>query len=67
MKLKFKNQAYQARAVEAVVDSFAGQPNTSGIQYRIDPGSERQRRIDDSGFRNADIMLNDVQLVENIQ
>lgn len=35
MKLKFKKQAH---AVEAVADCFAGQPNTNGIKYRIDPG-----------------------------
>lgn len=27
MKLKFKKQAYQTSAVEAVADCFAGQPN----------------------------------------
>jgi len=32
MKLKFKQQAYQTQAVESVVDCFAGQPQTSGIQ-----------------------------------
>jgi type III restriction enzyme len=37
MKLKFKNQAYQTRAVEAVVDCFKGQHTRSGISYRIDP------------------------------
>jgi len=67
MKLKFKNQAYQSHAVEAVVDCFKGQPNTSGIQYRIDPGSDKQRRLDESGFKNADVMLTELQLLENIQ
>ena len=38
MKLKFKVQPYQTSAVESVVDCFAGQVNTSGITYRIDPG-----------------------------
>ncbi len=38
MKLKFKVQPYQTNAVEAVVDCFAGQVNTAGIKYRIDPG-----------------------------
>ena len=38
MKLKFKKQAYQSLAVDAVVDCFKGQPNSAGISYRIDPG-----------------------------
>lgn len=38
MKLKFKVQPYQTNAVESVVDCFAGQPMTSGLTYRIDPG-----------------------------
>ena len=44
MKLKFKKQAYQTNAVEAVVDCFAGQPPTSGIQYRVDPGRAKTGR-----------------------
>ncbi len=38
MKLKFKTQEYQTRAVEALADCFAGQPFSSGIPYRMDPG-----------------------------
>ena len=38
MKLKFKVQSYQTNAVNDVVDCFAGQPMTSGLSYRIDPG-----------------------------
>ncbi|MEI6336027.1 MAG: hypothetical protein WCS87_15815 [Methylococcaceae bacterium] len=38
MKLKFKKQAYQTNAVEAVANCFVGQHQTSGIKYRIDPG-----------------------------
>lgn len=71
MKLKFKTQVYQTQAVEVVVNCFAGQPNTSGIQYRIDPGhskkgSQQQRVMDDAGFKNADIALTHTQLLENI-
>ncbi|QTA85565.1 type III restriction-modification system endonuclease [Desulfonema magnum] len=66
MKLKFKKQAYQTRAVEAVTDCFKGQPNTAGISYRIDPGSDRQEKFDDSGFKNAEID-NTLPLLENIQ
>lgn len=41
MKLKFKTQASQTRAVEALADCFAGQPFSS-IRYRIDPGDSCQ-------------------------
>lgn len=61
MKLKFKTQAYQTAAVQAVVDCFAGQPPASddAMRYRIDPGSG-QGTTDDmfaDGFRNADLKL----------
>lgn len=65
MKLKFKVQPYQTNAVESVVDCFAGQVNTSGITYRIDPGRGRLP-FEQSGFKNADVQLTDGQLLENI-
>ncbi|MEQ1531730.1 MAG: DEAD/DEAH box helicase family protein, partial [Methylococcales bacterium] len=70
MKLKFKKQAYQTNAVEAVANCFAGQPPINGIKYRVDPGrsktGEEQTSLDDSGFRNNDIVLTSAQLLENI-
>ncbi len=39
MKLKFKVQPYQTHAVDSLADCFAGQPKSSGISYRIDPGA----------------------------
>ncbi len=72
MKLKFKIQPYQTSAVESVVDCFAGQVNTSGIAYRIDPGRVVKGKTigstveTDTGFKNADIQLTDTQLIENI-
>lgn len=72
MKLKFKVQPYQTSAVESVVDCFAGQVNTSGIAYRIDPGRVVKGKTigstveTDMGFKNADIQLTDTQLIENI-
>ena len=42
MKLKFKTQAYQTAAVQAVVDCFKGQvPQYGGIRYRLDPGTRK--------------------------
>ena len=75
MKLKFKKQAYQTLATEAVVDCFKGQPNTSGINYRIDPGVRyrdskgysQAELQEEAGFKNADIALNELQILENIQ
>ena len=71
MKLKFKNQAYQTNAVEAVVDCFVGQPKSSGTQYRIDPGKveagvPQQHGFLDEGFKNADFVLSQSALLENI-
>ena len=74
MKLKFKKQAYQTRAVDSVVDCFKGQPFSTGISYRIDPGYsigkeqavEHDYLFDDSGFKNADIALTEQKILENI-
>lgn len=67
MKLKFKVQPYQTNAVNDVVDCFAGQPMTSGLAYRIDPGRKAQSSAFEEGFKNADLALTDVQILENIQ
>ena len=73
MKLKFKTQAYQTAAVQAVVDCFKGQPPASSeaISYRIDPGNAVGQTIGSTvssgdGFKNADLMLTDAELLENI-
>ena len=44
MKLKFKTQAYQTAAVQAVVDCFKGQPpaTAEAISYRIDSGKAKK-------------------------
>lgn len=72
MKLKFKTQAYQSAAVQAVVDCFKSQPPASAeaISYRIDPGQAKKSTEDlfsDSGFKNADLALTDHALLDNIQ
>jgi type III restriction enzyme len=72
MKLKFKKQAYQTNAVEAVADCFAGQPKFTGIEYRIDPGRADDARgqvmaaLEIDGFKNSDIALTPGQVLENI-
>lgn len=83
MKLKFKTQAYQTAAVQAVVDCFAGQPPAhGGVRYRLDHGTRPTDKASpqaalafradpavdaETAFRNADVMLADGSLLENIQ
>jgi len=70
MKLKFKHQAYQAEAVDAVVECFAGQPKQSGIGFRIDPGrkpKDGQQKMVEEGFKNPDLRIPKQQLLENIR
>ncbi|WP_324742975.1 DEAD/DEAH box helicase family protein [Tsuneonella sp. CC-YZS046] len=67
MKLKFKVQPYQTNAVDGVVDCFAGQPMTSDLTYRIDPGGKEQASAFEEGFRNAALALTGIQVLENIQ
>ena len=45
MKLKFKKQAYQTNAVEAVANCFAGQPLNTGFKYDIDPGLVKSGQV----------------------
>ncbi len=71
MKLKFKTQAYQTAAVQAVVGCFAGQPSATAeaMNYRIDPGAAPRGTEDlfADGFKNADVKLSDRSLLENLQ
>lgn len=72
MKLKFKKQAYQTNAVEAVADCFAGQPKREVLNYRIDPGravdagGQVVTPLESAGFKNADLALTPGQVLENI-
>ena len=73
MKLQFKKQAYQTNAVNAVVDCFIGQPNTSGVQYRVDPGRAQQGQQginyedQSAGFKNADVLVNVLENIQKVQ
>lgn len=72
MKLKFKVQSYQTNAVNDVVDCFAGQPMSTGLSYRIDPGVIKKNQqirpeAEYEGFKNADLALTEAQILENIQ
>lgn len=67
MKLKFKIQTYQTKAVESVVNCFAGQMKTSGIEYRTDSHHTQKDSSESNGFKNADLQLTEDQLLKNIQ
>jgi len=74
MKLKFKQQDYQTAAVQAVVDCFKGQPPASpeAVSYRVDPGKRARGQtigstLGDAGFRNAELLLGEKELLANIQ
>lgn len=72
MKLKFKTQAYQTAAVDAVVRCFEGQPMASleASRYGYDTGVSRLAMadlFDTDGFKNADITLSEEQLKRNIR
>jgi len=77
MKLKFKEQAYQTDAVNAVINCFKGQPNTTANRYRIDPGkctniipeqASLQQNLDEGiGFKNTSFAISEMQILKNIQ
>ncbi|MBU3679789.1 MAG: restriction endonuclease subunit R [Candidatus Kapabacteria bacterium] len=72
MKLKFKSQAHQTAAVNAVVDCFKGQPRTisEAVSYRIDQGKAPKGTSNlfaGGGFKNADLVLSDSALHDNIK
>ncbi|HAU0553853.1 TPA: restriction endonuclease subunit R [Legionella pneumophila] len=70
MKLKFKHQAFQAEAVNAVIECFNGQQRHEGILYRVDPGAKSKRQMDifdESGFKNADFDIDEARILKNIQ
>jgi type III restriction enzyme len=73
MKLKFKTQAFQTDAVNAVVDCFQGQPLSGGVIYRIDPGRDpnqaQQSLLNDeyTGFKNSDLAIPKTEVLKNIQ
>ena len=67
MKLRFKVQSYQAKAVDDVMKCFEGQPTASSRTYRIDPGRAIQSDAREAAFKNADLTLSNAQILDNIQ
>lgn len=69
MKLRFKHQKFQEVAVKATCDIFTGQPNTEH-RFLADQGDVRGTifaRLEQIGFGNADILLQDAQLLKNLR
>ena len=69
MKIQFKHQDYQKKAVDAVVDCFEGQPYREGINYRMDLGKPRTQEDllrTDNAFKNHGVMLSEPHLLNNI-
>ena len=82
MKFRFKIQDYQTEAVNAVARVFKGQPYCDMVKYTRDLGIRKRKdsqqttledfglvayNDNDDGFENANIVLSDEQLLENIQ
>ncbi len=70
MNFRFKIQQYQTDAVENTVSVFAGQPSRDSFQYKRDLGKKAYTQLtfdeDYAGYRNSDIELSDVQILDNI-
>ena len=74
MRFRFKTQDYQHTAVQAITKVFSGQPFVEGLKYKFDTGVNKNdyqyiKAFDDfdEGYENAQIILDDEQLLENIQ
>lgn len=82
MKFRFKIQDYQTEAVSAVAKVFKGQPYSDMVKYTRDLGIRKRKdsqqttfedfgmnpyNENDDGFENANIVIPDEQLLENIQ
>lgn len=68
MKLRFKHQKFQDDAVKATCDIFTGQVN-SEHRFLADQGVDDGTifsQLERTGFGNADISLQDAQLLKNL-
>lgn len=68
MKPRFKHQKFQEDAVEATCDIFTGQIK-SNRRFLMDQGETDGTmfaQLEQAGFGNADISLQDAQLIKNL-
>ena len=81
MKLQFKEQDFQIKAVKAVVDCFQGQPLKTN-RFTLERSKELIQKVkqdtlgiktldfdieEEIGYRNSSIQLLDTQILKNIQ
>jgi len=71
MKLKYKIQAFQTDAVDAILNVFKGQENASRDKYKLDFQRHSFDLFDDgsdfdSGFANPKLKISDIDLLKNI-
>ena len=64
MKLQFKHQKFQQDAANAVCDIFMGQPY-GAFRYKVDSGNSPT--LDDMGWKNKKIELNDDIILSRVQ
>ena len=68
MKLRFKHQRFQEDAIKATCDIFTGQIK-SDHRFLMDQGDTDGTmfaQLEQAGFGNADISLQDAQLIKNL-
>lgn len=65
MKLQFKHQGFQIEAAKAVVDVFNGQPR-QGLQSYIQGERKGELPMEQYGFCNQELFLQDQALLQNI-
>lgn len=69
MKLRFKHQKFQDDAVKATCDVFTGQINSTN-HFLVDSGDQNGtlfEYVEHIGIGNADIALDDFQLLKNLR
>ena len=73
MRQKFKTQANQTNAMEAVAACCVGQPESGAVQIHINPGlgvddsGTAAMALEQAGFKNADLVFPPTQLLHNIR
>ena len=78
MRFRFKIQDYQSDAVYSVIKVFKGQPFCNMVKYTIDTGIKKNNKLqssiwdtayneNDEGFENANVVLDDDTLLDNIK
>lgn len=73
MRQKFKTQANQTNAMEAVAACCVGQPESGAVQIHINPGlgvddsGTAAMALEQAGFKNADLLSPSARLLHNFR